>query len=77
MEKSLVIAVIAVISCFLFLFKLVYEDQVCEINYKFWDIKNTTAADFAIEVRLPEEVWTKWKLACNKKADHQAAVLQF
>mmetsp|Transcript_10117 Transcript_10117/g.15450 ORF Transcript_10117/g.15450 Transcript_10117/m.15450 type:complete len:81 (-) Transcript_10117:2139-2381(-) len=31
------------------------------MNYKQWDINTVTAADFTLQINLPEEVWQGWQ----------------
>lgn len=45
----------------MFIFSLLYEDVSNELRYKVWDFNTVTAADFTVEVIIPEQAWHNWK----------------
>ena len=67
-------ALTGIIACF-FYNAWVYTIRTwSNLEGKLWDLKTVTTADFAVKVRLPEEVWTKWlahsmKMKKSKSAD--------
>jgi hypothetical protein len=41
-----------------------------DLNYKRWDLNNTTAADFTVEIVLTKEHWKNW-LEKKEELQHQ------
>ena len=50
----------AVIACIFYRCVLYFLRTTASINYKLWDINTVTAADFTIEIDIPEIIWKKW-----------------
>lgn len=57
---SLAVAVIGVLACFVLWFNLFYENKVCQLRSKIWNVFHNTAQDFTIEVILPQEAWSNY-----------------
>jgi hypothetical protein len=59
-HKSLFIALIAVLICFMFMYFFAYHILSHSIQYKNWDFKTTTAADYTVEFILPPKIYEDW-----------------
>jgi hypothetical protein len=57
---GIILATIVIIACFLIRFGVFHLDTVSFLNFKKWDIKSATAADFTIEVKIPKVAYEKF-----------------
>lgn len=54
------IATIAIIICFLLNFSMAFEERASELNFKAWDMYNTTASDFGLQLVITQNHWKAW-----------------
>lgn len=59
--KGLFIAATAIVACIFYRCIIYFLRTTASIDYKLWDIHTVTAADFTVEVNIPEIIWRKWK----------------
>lgn len=59
-KNGLWVASTAIIVCIFYRCVLYFLRTTASINYKLWDINTVTAADFTIEIDIPEIIWKKW-----------------
>ena len=52
----------AIFAGWLFLYVVHYLNLVASLNFKQWDVKTITAADFTIQVDIPKEVFDSWEV---------------
>ena len=51
---------IMVISCWAFNCTIYYLKKSSKLQYKNWDVKSVTVADFTVQIQITEKIWDQW-----------------
>ena len=58
---GLIIACLAIFSCYLFMLTTIYLKNTAYLDYKLWDIHTVTPADFTIVLEITQTMWNTYK----------------
>jgi hypothetical protein len=59
--EGLTILLVVIISCYTLNYVVYYFKISDEMNYMKWDIENTSAADFTVEILISLEMWKSYR----------------
>lgn len=60
---------IILVLCFGFSLTLFAFEKFSKLNFKIWDLKTTTAADFAVELVITKAHWKDWLIWLSRQQD--------
>ena len=60
-QIGLVIIQICVVISIFFILNIFYLQKVQNLDQKTWDIRNVTASDYTVTMKIPEELWKKYQ----------------
>ena len=50
----------------LFSYMIYYLQISAQLNYKLWDMKLKTVADFTVQLTITQDIWQAWQFHCRR-----------